>query len=253
MLGIEETSESFVESIASALKASKIPCVLWGHCLLNVYGVPSIIGSIDFVVPDQLISVGADVISDLPDLQQCPSVELCLASSPERRTPPPTFHVHIKGSEVTIGLYLQSETLWFLPTLEESLLSVEDTKLSPTFALACDRDVLPPWRPGRGSGAFKSSNSSVVVPKSHVLLEAYLRLYARDSGKPVGSFAMAMIGYMEQYVDDDGLLDANQLPEPLKSAYKELRLGEKPTRQWMKELKHSLNVPDEVSEDEDLW
>ncbi|KAK1451898.1 hypothetical protein CMEL01_06472 [Colletotrichum melonis] len=168
--------------------------------------------SIDFVVPDQLISVAEDAISELPNLEQCPSVELCFASSPERRTPPPTFHVHIKASEVTVGLYTQSETLCFLPLMNDSILSGENAKLSPTFALACDRDVLPPWRPSRG-------------------IEAYLKLYARESEKTVGSFAKAMIAYMEGYVNDHGLLDSSQLPEPLKTFYKELRVGEKPVRQ----------------------
>ncbi|KAK1545551.1 hypothetical protein CPAR01_03053 [Colletotrichum paranaense] len=252
MLGMFRTSEQFVESVFSALNASKTPCVLWGHYLLNVHGVPSIIGSIDFVVQDKMLSVGADAISELPEIEQCPSVELCFASSPERRTPPPAFHVHIKSSELTIGLYLQSETLWFLPDFDDSLLAFED-KQSATFALAHNRDVLPPWRPGRGSGAFKSTDTSIVVPRSHILLEAYLRLYARDSGKTMGSFAMAMIAYMEEYVDDDGLLDSKQLPEPLKSFYDELRVGEKPLRQWTKEFKESLNIPDEESEDEDLW
>ncbi|OQV06002.1 hypothetical protein CLAIMM_10646 [Cladophialophora immunda] len=37
-----------------------------------------------------------------------------------------------------------------------------------------------------------------------------------------------MIVYVEEYIDDDGLLDANLLPEPLKTSYKELRHGRKP-------------------------
>jgi len=37
-------SESFVASIARALNSNQVPCVLWGHYLLNVHGVPSIIG-----------------------------------------------------------------------------------------------------------------------------------------------------------------------------------------------------------------
>jgi hypothetical protein len=46
-----------------------------------------------------------------------------------------------------------------------------------------------------------------------------------------------MIAYMEEYINDDGLLDANQLPERLKTSYKELRQGREPVRQWTKELK----------------
>jgi len=64
---------------------------------------------------------------------------------------------------------------------------------------------------------------------------------------------MAMIGYMEQYIDDDGLLDANQLPEPLKTSYKELRQGRKSVRQWTKELKEALEILEEDSEDDRSW
>lgn len=38
-----DLSESFVTSIAQALRSDQVPCVLWGHYLLNVHGVPSII------------------------------------------------------------------------------------------------------------------------------------------------------------------------------------------------------------------
>jgi len=51
---------------------------------------------------------------------------------------------------------------------------------------------------------------------------------------------MAMIGYVEEYIDDDGFLDASLLPEPLKTSYNELRQGKKPVRQWTKELKEAL-------------
>lgn len=78
-----------------------------------------------------------------------------------------------------------------------------------------------------------------------------MRLYARDQGKRVGSFGIAMIASMEGYVDADGLLDANLLPEPLRTSYRELKEGKKPTRQWMLELKASLGVADEDSESDD--
>lgn len=61
-----------------------------------------------------------------------------------------------------------------------------------------------------------------------------------------------MIAYVEQYVDDDGLLDADRLPEPLGTSYAELRLGEKPVRQWTRELKAALQLPkDEDESDEE--
>lgn len=72
-----------------------------------------------------------------------------------------------------------------------------------------------------------------------------MRLYARDQGKRVGSFGMAMIAYMQLYVDADGFLDADLLPEPLRTSYQELQEGKKPIRQWMLELKDALGVGEE--------
>ncbi|KIX02794.1 uncharacterized protein Z518_08736 [Rhinocladiella mackenziei CBS 650.93] len=239
---MSDLSESFVVSIARALNSNQVPCVLWGHYLLNVHGVPSIIGSIDFVIPDDRLGVGMKTLTQFESLTPCPNQEVCPSSSQERHTPPPAFHVHIKDSEVTVALYPQSQTIWFLPPLDESFLSPKKLELPSHFVLASDQTVLPPGRPGRGSGVFKSDHDPVVVPKSHILLEAFLRLYARDSGKRIGAFAMAMIGYVEEYIDDDGLLDANLLPEPLKTSYKELRQGRKPVRQWTKDLKEALGI-----------
>ena len=45
---------------------------------------------------------------------------------------------------------------------------------------------------------------------------------------------------MEEYVDDDGLLDEDLLAEPLRTFYRELRKEEKMVRQWTDELKDAL-------------
>lgn len=108
------------------------------------------------------------------------------------------------------------------------------------FVLASDKTVLPPWRPGPGSGVFKEGGDQVIALRSHVLLEAFMRLYARDVGTRAGMFGMSMIAYMEEYVDDDGLLDATLLPEPLRTPYRELREGKNPVGPWMLELKRAL-------------
>ena len=54
---------------------------------------------------------------------------------------------------------------------------------------------------------------------------------------------------MEEYVDDDGLLDAKLLPEPLKTSYEELRQGIKPVLQWTLELKEALGVLEDSEDD----
>lgn len=69
-----------------------------------------------------------------------------------------------------------------------------------------------------------------------------MRIFARDQGKRVGSFGIAMIAYMQLYVDEDGFLDASLLPEPLRTSYRELNEGRKPVRQWRMELKGALGV-----------
>jgi hypothetical protein len=198
--------------------------------------------SIDFVVPDSCLSTSIQVLTCLDNLASCPDLTVCPASSPLRQTPPPTFHIHIKDLEVTVSLYLQSETLWFLTPLNWSLTSPTEVKLSSNFVFASDQTVLPPWRPGRGSGFFKQGQYPVIIPKSYILLEAFMLLYVRDWEKRIGDFSMAMIAYIEQYVDEDGFLETELLTEPLLTFYKELKKGGKPLRQWTEELKEAVGI-----------
>ncbi|KAF2107974.1 hypothetical protein BDV96DRAFT_588020 [Lophiotrema nucula] len=241
MLGV---SPSSVASIAQALNAAQVPCVLWGHCLLNIHGVPSIVSSIDFVVPDDRLQVSIETLSKVRTLPACLRGELC-PSGPQPYSPAPAFHIHMDGSKVTVDLYLQSETLWFLPSFDGTLSSPRKAKVPFDLVIASDQTILPPRRPGRGSGVFPSTEYPVLVPRAHVLLEAFMRLYVRDAETRTGSFAMAMITYMEEYVDEDGLLDVDRLPEPLGSFYKELGKGKKPVRQWTEELKGALRREDD--------
>ncbi|KAH6710041.1 hypothetical protein EV126DRAFT_12501 [Verticillium dahliae] len=86
-----------------------------------------------------------------------------------------------------------------MPPLRESLPSPSLLEPHSSYILASDQQSLPPWRPGRGSGFYKSGEDPIIVPKSHILLEASLRLYARDAGQRIGGFALPMIGCMEMY------------------------------------------------------
>ncbi|KAI0378371.1 hypothetical protein F5Y04DRAFT_148847 [Hypomontagnella monticulosa] len=235
--------ESRIASIAQCINSAEVPCVLWGHSLLNLHGVPSILGSIDFVVPDESLAISSEYLSQLPFLESCAD-QNCICSSPTRSTPGPASHYHLKGSEVTVGLYLQSETLWFLPPLDKKLSCPSRDTLSEHFVLASDKTVLPSWRPGRGPGVLQPAQGDLIVaPKSHVLLEAFIRMYARDEGTRAGAFGIAMLAYMEEYVEDDGYLDIEKLPIVLRRHYLELKEGQKPVRQWTRELKESLGIP----------
>jgi len=48
----------------------------------------------------------------------------------------------------------------------------------------------------------------------------------------IGDFSMAMIAYIEFYVDSDRYLETENLVEPLLAVYKELRKGGKRLLQW---------------------
>lgn len=158
-----------------------------------------------------------------------------------------------KTRDLTVGLFLQSETLWFLPPLSKTLLCVpEEEATNSPFISATDSTILPPWRPGRGSGVFTSTDSAkhVLVPRAPVLLEAYMRLHARDSGKQVGTFSLAMVDYMTMYVDEDGYLDVMLLSDPFRAFYQRLKVDEGPIRNWTRDLKTALGMPfeDEIEE-----
>lgn len=148
--------------------------------------------------------------------------------------------MHYKLSEIGIGLYVQSETLWFLPSLDATLLP-PFTNLQLSYVVGSDTNYLPPFIPELGQGAFPADEYPVLVPKPHIVLEAFMRIYARDLGVPQGGFAMSQIDYMELYVDAEGYLNIGELPKDLQSLYIELKQGETPVRQWGEKLQNILS------------
>ncbi|GAO18651.1 uncharacterized protein UV8b_03399 [Ustilaginoidea virens] len=237
-------NEDFVASLAQLLNSAQVPCVLWGHVLLRVHGVPTIVGAVDFVVPDELLSVATQALTPHEKLIPCPDGKECDIVCPTRPTPAPVSHLHIEGAEEPVGLYPQSDTLWFLPPLQAALITPDRGQLPPYYALASDKSILPPSRIGRGSGFFTSTVHPVVIVPSHVLLEAFMRFCARYIWTPPGGFSISMICYVGLYIDEDGFLDLNQLSEPLSSSYLALKRGEMPVRQWANELKKLLGEPE---------
>ncbi|KAH7325661.1 hypothetical protein B0I35DRAFT_448810 [Stachybotrys elegans] len=222
-------ADDFVASIARILNSAKVPCVIWGHCLLTLHGVPTIVDLLDFVVPDHLLAAGAKALPQSSRLAKCPGRGKCSSIAEDRRTRPPAFHMHIDGKGCTVGLYPQSETLWFLPPLEESLSTPTRSNIPAPYVLASDKTALPCWRPGRGAGAFKTEEHMVLAVRAHVLLEAFLRIYERDMGTQYQSFAMVMICYME-----------DQLLDPLDKSFRRLKGDDVSTRQWASELRQAL-------------
>lgn len=99
--------------------------------------------SIDFIVPDYQLQAAAKVLSDSDTLEPCPDINVCLAGPHNRCTPPAAHHVHVHGSEITVEISIQSETLWFLPELDQSLVFPPTLDLHPYFVFDSDKHTLP--------------------------------------------------------------------------------------------------------------
>jgi hypothetical protein len=149
-------------------------------------------------------------------LAGCTEPKSCNTIAHTRTSPAPAAHFHMH-SEMTVSIYTQSSTLWFLPSLE-----LKQITGSPDIILASD-SRLPPPRPGRGHGAFQAGPFPVYVPTAHRLLEAFVRLVAGSHEGRYRYFGLAMITYIEEYVDADGLLEEARLGNRCREFYSELK------------------------------
>ncbi|KAF1825474.1 uncharacterized protein K489DRAFT_429729 [Dissoconium aciculare CBS 342.82] len=216
------TVDSLLTSISEALSAAHVPCVLWGHMMLGVHGVPTMIGSIDFVIADEDLESARQAFA-LPNLSICKEALKCFMLSGEDSIRLPALHMHVHTSEYEVNVYLQSSTLWFLPSLTQSMLSALAPALPPYLLLASDRTSLPPYRPGRGCGYLPISEHPIMVPQAVVFLEAFTRMLALDFGARDVSQCIYTISYVSQYIDADGLLDLEEFPEPMRTFYVQFR------------------------------
>ncbi|KFZ06729.1 hypothetical protein V501_07116 [Pseudogymnoascus sp. VKM F-4519 (FW-2642)] len=214
-LDTETLSQALVSSISRILIQSKIPCILWGDYLLTIYGVPSIVESINFSVPDDLVAAAEAALQN-KGLADCMEPKSCNTISEFRTSPAPAAHFHV-GPRTTISIYKQSSTFWSIPSL-----TLERLVCSHDIILASD-SRLPPPRPGRGSGVFHEGYFPVYIPTAH-------RLY----------WGLAMITYIEEYVDGDGLLDEAVVEDRCRRFYSGMKLGEIPMASLLKELEASF-------------
>ncbi|KAH7419588.1 thioredoxin reductase [Cadophora sp. MPI-SDFR-AT-0126] len=215
--------ENLVASISRLLTDHGIPCILWGNYLLTVYGVPSIVNSIDFMVPDEMVAASVSALSNT-GLATCSEPKTCTVVAESRASPPPAAHYHIIDSELSVCIYQKSSAFWFLPSLELSCTS----KSQPADIILASDSRLPGPRPGRGHGRFKADTFPVCIPSAHRLLEAYLRLIAKPREPDYECFWMSMEIYIEEYVDRDGYLDETALDSRCRLFYSAFKAGKKP-------------------------
>ena len=202
----------------------------------------------------EILTTGTYTQSPVPALVPCPDTTTCPFTSADRPHAPCSFHVHFEGAThrlITraVCLFVQSETLWFLPPLSASLASPRADLLPRYLALASDLTALPPFQIGMGQGVFGSDQTVVLVPRVHILLEALMRIAARDHGKVVGGTSMAYVMYIPIYVEKRKILDLDLLPVPFKDVYKGWTDDKEPRpfRDFTLMLLRALGVPVDAS------
>jgi hypothetical protein len=100
-----------------------------------------------------------------------------------------------------------------------------------------------------GKGVFDSDQTVVLVPRAHILLEALMRIAARDHKKNKSIFAISHVMYISIYVEKRGLLDLDLLPVPFKDIYNGWTDDEEPRpfRDFTLILLRALGVPVDAS------
>ncbi|EFY86916.1 hypothetical protein J3459_005993 [Metarhizium acridum] len=223
-----DISESLVASLAETLDAAGASCILWGQFLLNVHGIPSTIGSIDFIVPGSRLAEAIQALENARNLAHCPDKDACPWSPQRRKAMEPVFHMHLGNSARTVTLYTHCQILWFLPQMNSPLPSSgqQQLELPQHLTLASSSADLPPHRPGRGSGFFTTVEYPVVVLRLHVLLDTYIRLYLRDRKRRDGAYARHSIKLLTPCIDDEELPGSREISDRIKRYYKTLANGD---------------------------
>lgn len=152
------------------------------------------------------------------------------------------FHVEFVGGpgcifHRTVILMLQSDTLWFLPPLGESLINPKADTLPGYVAFAYGQAAYAP-------PDYSSENAPVLVPKPHIFLEAHMRLVARDDRSEKGVEDRLYIhGEIRGTVDKWDYINLDLLPQPFKAYYEAWKSGKLHMSEYIVGLKRTLGVP----------
>ncbi|PYH67145.1 uncharacterized protein BO88DRAFT_466550 [Aspergillus vadensis CBS 113365] len=166
----QQLDSDLVTSISSLLDDVNVSNLLWGNYLLTVYGDPTVVDGVSFVVPDALIEISLSTLAEA-GFQPCSRPFACPHSNSRQ---PPYKHLHI-DDELAISLYRKSDVLWEFPEFEAAL---DQSNLN----IMCASDArLPPATLGRGRG--RSPHFSFVrIPSASRYCEALILLLCRDYG-----------------------------------------------------------------------
>ncbi|KAI1127342.1 hypothetical protein F5Y10DRAFT_266153 [Nemania abortiva] len=239
----QKIDEPLLKSLSQLLIDCGVTPVLWGDYLLTIYGVPSVVGGLEFIVPDEKLPAATAALKRTK-LSPCQDTRICPVSREAAMPHIPTFHMHFGTSQPAfyVSLWPHSQILSFAP--EANILSedlVPGARVLGPYVLASDTSVLPGPRAGRGHGAL-SKGGRVIVPSAHTLLEAYIRLSAAHLNQPRGPFYLGMITYVDMYIDADGLLDETLLPEPCRVFWRDWKKDELSMWQLCDQFKATLEA-----------
>ncbi|KAL4747769.1 hypothetical protein BDW72DRAFT_206192 [Aspergillus terricola var. indicus] len=160
--------------------------------LLTIYGVPTIVDSVSFLVPDSLIETSF-TLSEV-DFLPCPRHRDCSHSS-SAQCQRPYSHLHI-DDELVVSLYRKSDTLW-------EFLDFEAAFHDAGSDIICADDVrLPPATLGR----------------------ALILLLCRNHGSACETYWMAILTYMLEFVDGTVILNEE---EGLRGGFKQFHHAQK--------------------------
>ncbi|CAG8248441.1 unnamed protein product [Penicillium salamii] len=206
----QSLNDRLVATISKILTSAGVPNILWGNYLLTIYGVPTIVDGVAFVVPDDLTETASSSLRKA-GFAACVKGLGCPFLTAYQRLPLVT-HLHI-DDELVISIYRKSDVLWELSWSD--LVSASDPRL-PSAVI------------GRGRGRFAPECDSVQVPHPVRYCETLILLLCRDHCTKPANYWMAMLSYVLEYVDVDetDIFDENSLGEEYQPFYHALKVGE---------------------------
>ncbi|PYI31704.1 hypothetical protein BP00DRAFT_343229 [Aspergillus indologenus CBS 114.80] len=225
----QKLDNNLVGSIASLLNAAGVPNLLWGNYLLTVYGVPTIVDGVAFVVPDALLEKGLSTLSGAGFLPCTQGLECPCLGAPQSLSS--LAHLHI-NDELVVSLYRKSEMLWDFPEFDiatdsADIISASDGHL-PLASLA------------RGQGRFPAYLSAVRIPTAIRYCEAVINLLCRDHKAPREPYWLAIVTYILEYVDGTEAFHEECLKDGYRQFYTAMKQGDSKMFHHLKTLRDSL-------------
>ncbi|KAF1348564.1 hypothetical protein BDV97DRAFT_187934 [Delphinella strobiligena] len=213
-----------ISSIASLLDSSNVPYVLWDKWLLTLYGVPTIVDGIAFIVADDTLQQAYKILLAATfSLASCDLGESCLCSpqSTRRYVPAPSAHLHAPGDSIVM-LFKQSELLSEVPDL--TAISTQDNP-KPDIVLASDTQRLPDADLlGRG-GRFPSDLYPVRALSCRRFVQTCILVLQRDHKESHSSYFMSHLCYIADYVNDNDIFDINDLRPSHRAVFEAVKYG----------------------------